>query len=320
MPVFWLPIALAAVLSPSPQGDVPQEPAVRRYRVTYHHAVTNRTKQRLEGVVVYLPVPVSDDYQTVSGFRVLREAPVQISNRSARYGLQVKRLALPPLEPGQRFEVGFAVDVALAEPVAVDLTAPASDEPIPEAIAADYLGDDPVFGLEHPSIREHSARFQRRHDDPTQRALAIHDFVASTLRYASGDGWDPAPVVLERKSGSCSEFSYLFAALCRGTGLPTRFVGASIFPQRSKAPFEDRGWHRWVEVWLPGRGWVPFDPTLDRGRPAKRAFAGTHHGRVLIVSRLGARTTQLGLTYIGANSKTGETSRARWFTWVELPD
>ena len=144
---------------------------------------------------------------------------------------------------------------------------------------------------------------------------SIH--VASTLRYDAGGGWDSAPEVLERKSGSCSEFSYLFASLCRATGLPTRFVGASIFPARSTAPFEDRGWHRWVEVWLPGRGWVPFDATLDRGRPAKRTFAGTHHGRVLILSRLGARTTQLGLSYLGANTHTGETSRERWFTWEE---
>jgi hypothetical protein len=184
-------------------------------------------------------------------------------------------------------------------------------------VLAWFTADDPIFGLSTPAIRAEVDKLSRQHPDPVERAIAAHDFVASRLKYRSEDGWDHAPVVLERGSGSCSEFSYLFAALCRGTGIPTRFVGASIFPLKSSAPFEDRGWHRWVEVYLPGRGWVPFDPTLDRAKPPKRNFVGAHHPRTLVLTRINTRSLQLGLSYLPSNSHTGETSRKRWFTWSQ---
>jgi hypothetical protein len=109
----------------------------------------------------------------------------------------------------------------------------------------------------------------------------------------------------------------VFCALCRATGIPTRFVGASIFPAKSTSPFQDHGHHRWAETWLPGHGWTPFDPTLDRRKPAKQDFVGTHHPRTLIVTRTGDKSLQLGLSYVGSNSHTGETTRRRWFTWTQ---
>ena len=248
-----------------------------------------------------------------------RERPVHISNRTGAYGTKIKRVALPPLQPGERFEVGFSLVLRLGAPIHFDLAQPAPAEAAPPDMSA-WLKDDALFSLRDPLVTEPAAKLLKEHPDPTERALAIHDFVASRLRYQGGDGWDRAPEVLRRGSGSCSEFSYVFSALCRASGLPTRFAGASILPMGAKLPFEDRGWHRWVEVHLPGRGWVPFDPTLDRGRPAKRRFAGTHHRQVLVLTRIGTRTSQLGLSYIGADNATSKTKRARWFTWSALEE
>ncbi|MBL9141828.1 MAG: transglutaminase domain-containing protein, partial [Phycisphaerae bacterium] len=180
-----------------------------------------------------------------------------------------------------------------------------------------YTRDANIFGLGTPDIARTATDLLKQHPDPAARARAIHDLVASTIRYQGGGGWDPAPQVLSRKSGSCSEFTYLFCALCRATGIPTRFVGASIFPAKSIAPFQDHGHHRWAQAWLPNLGWVDFDPTLDAGKPAKQAFVGTHHGRTLLVTHSGDKSLQLGLSYLGANSHTGETSRSMWFTWSQ---
>ena len=57
------------------------------------------------------------------------------------------------------------------------------------------------------------------------------------------------------------------ALMLRMLGIPAR-VAAGF----TSGTYEDGGWtvtdhnaHTWVEVWFPGYGWLPFDPTPGRG-------------------------------------------------------
>ena len=70
-------------------------------------------------------------------------------------------------------------------------------------------------------------------------------------------GWEPAPVVLERGSGSCSEYSFAFLSLCRIAGLPARYVGSIVV--RTEDGSCDEAAHRWAQVYLPPFGWVDWD-------------------------------------------------------------
>lgn len=314
MRALFLSLLLLPPSSQSP-GEPPSPPPTE-YEIVYHHKLRNRTQAPLKEVVVYLPVPQSDEYQQVRDFRVERDRAVRISNRTDAYGTKIKRVAIADLQPNEEVDVGFSCVVQLAPPRRVVLDAAKAGEAIPAELSRFTL-DHPIFGLGSEKIRAKAKQLLDAHPNPVDRVLAIHDFVAGTLKYDSGDGWDPAPVVLERRSGSCSEFTYLFCALCRATGLPTRFIGASIFPAKSAPPFHDHGHHRWAQVWLPGHGWVDFDPTLDRAKPPKRDFVGTHHGRTLVLTRIGSKSLQLGLSYVGANNLSGETTRTRVFVWSQ---
>lgn len=310
------------VPSPAP----PSQPAVVRaeYEVFYHHVVRNRTDRELRDVVVYLPVPPSDEYQQIADFRVECPPGLSIENRTDEFGTRMKRVALAPLGPGAEVEVGFSCVARLGPPVKVLLDPAKAAEAAgggpgdaPAEVRSLYLRDHDVLGLKDPALVERAASIWNNHRNTVDRLWTIHRYVASNLKYRAEDGWDPAPVVLKRGSGSCSEFSYVFCALCRATGIPTRFVGGSICPRDAKLPYEDRNQHRWAEAYVPGQGWAPFDPTLDRGTQTKKDFMGTHHGRVLILTKIGDRSRQLGLSYIGSNSHGGETTRQRWFTWSQ---
>lgn len=320
---LWITlIALLAQPAVASHATEPGSDSDTTFEVYYHHAVRNRTDQTLTDVVVYLPLPVSDAYQQIEDFRVEHSVPVHLANRHDAFGTRIRRVAIPTMAPGEEVEVGFSCIVRLAAPIRVTLDPSLAEgadvEPMPPVVRDVYLRDHRIFSLEDASIKAAAAELLREHPNPVDRAHAIHDLIASTMRYKQGDGWDPAPEVLRRRSGSCSEFSYLFSALCRASGIPTRFVGASICPILvHDAPFQDRGQHRWVEVYLPGHGWVPFDPTLDRSRRPRQDFVGTHHGRTLIMTRIGDQSRQLGLSYIGANSHGRQVTRSRWFTWSQ---
>lgn len=68
---------------------------------------------------------------------------------------------------------------------------------------------------------------------------------------------------LDRGRGTCRDFAVLFAEAVRTLGFGARLVSGYLFD-----PNEDRigttasgATHAWVEVFVPGAGWIAFDPT-----------------------------------------------------------
>jgi hypothetical protein len=75
------------------------------------------------------------------------------------------------------------------------------------------------------------------------------------------DAFSAADVLRERR-GECQGHAYLFAALARAGGLPTRVVNGIVYVP------EYRGflYHTWNEVWIAGEGWRPVDATFSQPR------------------------------------------------------
>jgi transglutaminase-like putative cysteine protease len=74
--------------------------------------------------------------------------------------------------------------------------------------------------------------------------------------------------VVETKTGYCQHYAGAMALMLRLLGIPAR-VAAGFVPGH----YRDGVWrvtdhdaHTWVEIWFPGYGWLPFDPTPGRGR------------------------------------------------------
>lgn len=68
---------------------------------------------------------------------------------------------------------------------------------------------------------------------------------------------------LRRRSGSCRDFAVLMIEAVRSLGLAARFVSGYIFvPEVNRAAAVGGGaTHGWMQAYLPGAGWVDFDPT-----------------------------------------------------------
>lgn len=92
--------------------------------------------------------------------------------------------------------------------------------------------------------------------------------------------------LLERRTGHCEYFSTAMAVLLRTQGVPTREVNGFLGGEWSE--FGDylavtgNQAHSWVEVWFPGYGWVPFDPTPPAGGAGLSAGAWSWPGRYLL--------------------------------------
>ncbi|WP_093033535.1 transglutaminase family protein [Ruegeria marina] len=68
---------------------------------------------------------------------------------------------------------------------------------------------------------------------------------------------------LDRGWGSCRDFAVLFAEATRTLGFGARLVSGYLFDSSGEqVGSADAGsTHAWVEVFVPGAGWIPFDPT-----------------------------------------------------------
>lgn len=72
----------------------------------------------------------------------------------------------------------------------------------------------------------------------------------------------PIDESLRSRKGVCQDYSHILIALVRMLRIPCRYVSGYLFP---RTKLEERSalgaTHAWVEAWLPGLGWVGFDPT-----------------------------------------------------------
>lgn len=94
----------------------------------------------------------------------------------------------------------------------------------------------------------------------TRLSRGIHDGFLYRRREAKGV---QAPLeTLELGHGSCRDFALLMIDAARSLGLAARFVSGYLATMPNVAPTEAHGaTHAWAQVYLPGTGWVDFDPT-----------------------------------------------------------
>jgi transglutaminase-like putative cysteine protease len=70
---------------------------------------------------------------------------------------------------------------------------------------------------------------------------------------------------LRLRSGSCRDYALLMMEAARSLGLAARFVSGYLNVHGTAGQTKTGGGstHAWVEVYIPGAGWVEFDPTND---------------------------------------------------------
>ena len=75
-----------------------------------------------------------------------------------------------------------------------------------------------------------------------------------------------APIeTMNRRAGSCRDFALLMMEAVRSLGLAAQFVSGYLYDERligARGGLVGGGaTHAWLQVYLPGAGWVEFDPT-----------------------------------------------------------
>ena len=119
----------------------------------------------------------------------------------------------------------------------------------------------PLFKQDLVKIREWIDPLWQGRPLKTLRLLqAINKKIYQDIRYLRREvkGVQGPGETLDRKSGACRDFAALFVESARGLGLAARFVSGYLHAESISGPMS---MHAWAEVYLPGAGWIGFDPS-----------------------------------------------------------
>ena len=130
---------------------------------------------------------------------------------------------------------------------------------------SDYLKTDEFWESDNPVIQGKATQLTSTLTTNTSKAEAIYTFVIDTLVYDKNVNLNTherkgAAVSIVSPEGSvCQEYTDLFIALARASGVPAREVAGYAEDVRSNS--SSLTLHSWVEFWDEENGWTMADPT-----------------------------------------------------------
>lgn len=229
-----------------------------------------------EGIPVRLEFPGyprADLDQVVQTYELVRQTPnlvfaaadpfrVYLSGGSARLWDDGTVTTSQEQEEGIVYSVISLVNVAGRD----EMRAATGD--IPPAVADRYLQ---VPDALPQRVRDLGRELTARGDTPYTKAEAVEEWLGDNVEYSLDLTGQPPGAdavdwfLFEHRRGWCEPIASSMVMLLRSGGVPARFVTG--FAPGLRNPFS--GWyevrvadaHAWVEVWIPGHGWVAFDPT-----------------------------------------------------------
>lgn len=143
---------------------------------------------------------------------------------------------------------------------------------------AEFYSDSFYVRLDGEFRREAEAALNGTESDTWSTVCRLGRHVRRTFAYRPNltEVSTLATDALNLRAGVCQDFAHVLLGLCRISGIPTRYV-SGYFLNRSRRPGEIEASHAWVEAFLPGFGWAPYDPTHDR--PADERYVKVAVGR-----------------------------------------
>jgi transglutaminase-like putative cysteine protease len=225
-------------------------------------------------------------------------------------------------------EVRWYHDVFNNSIAVADFSAPADTLVLESEVVIEHYGSDDIrfpikpyaqalpFSYAYDDIADLARTNERHYPDPDQRidqwaraylaagnhrtdqvlgemTRGINADFAYEARYE--EGTKTPDETLRSKSGTCRDFALLMIEAARALGLAARFVTGYLYDPSQDSALELRGanaTHAWVQVFLPGAGWVEYDPTNG-------LIGGTNLIRVA-VTRDPSQAMVVQGTYLGA--------------------
>jgi transglutaminase-like putative cysteine protease len=160
----------------------------------------------------------------------------------------------------------------------------------------------PFYEGKQDALRQWANQFVEGHTDSRDILVRMNQCIKDTMQYVARqeEGVQTPQETLALGKGSCRDFATLMIEAARHLGYAARFVSGYIYSADLEDASSAGATHAWLQVYLPGAGWIPFDPTnnLVGGHDLIRVGVARHASLALPLSGIwtGAPSDYLGMT------------------------
>jgi transglutaminase-like putative cysteine protease len=222
-------------------------------------------------VHVFIPIPSDTALQTVEALEIVSPLAGAIESEPV-YGNRFWHGRLAESD-GNALPVTLEA-VVRRSPAGRSAPGPAGAQPLGPDERARFLGPNRRVVVGHemlePILAETRAAANGGGQEATARAL--YDWVVDNVTYKKvGSGWGNGDTfwACSERYGNCTDFHALLISLARTEGIPARFqMGFPVPEDRPRGRIG--GYHCWVDLYLPGTGWLPVDASEASKHPEKR--------------------------------------------------
>lgn len=268
----------------------------RKTKIRYTHQIKNFGPGNIKTLDVHIAIPKDRHNQKINriGYPVVQPGSME----EDKWSQETAHFHEEKIKPGKTVNYIMTTDAQIFAVRHFLFPEDAGElDEIPQKVKNQYLENNEKYQIKHPFIQKKVKEIVDGDENTFWIARKIFDYLIDNMYYERVGGWNTAPTVLERGNGSCSEYTFVYIAMCRAAGLPARYVGSAVV--RGDASCIDEVFHRWAEVYMPGYGWIPVDPSGgDKESPRDQTDSfGALSNRFLITTEGGGGSKTMQWTY-----------------------
>lgn len=275
--------------------------ATKQYTVRQHISLVNEGdeapgKQNL-WVALIRDIP---PYQRVLSRRI---SPKNYTLVTDEYGNQYAEFDFTKHLPGKSRTVDIEYQVIVNE-VLYDLGACVGE--LPEAFT------QPELHIEssNPQIIALAEELSSGKKTVCEQVRAFYNHAGDELIYTYNRNSWGAQATFGLMGADCTEYASLVIALSRAQGIPSRYYEGLLFIE-GKDEGVAQTEHSWLDVYLPGIGWVGMDPTIGRLPGYRDAYFAHYVPDRVIVTTGRNPSTLRGASYWSHLYWPGDTTSIR---------
>ncbi len=294
------------------------------YKVQEKLTLTNRGSVRpaKQNIWIALIRDVSP-YQKVRSMEITPDKYRLITDE---YGNLYAEFDLADMPPGSTTSIHIQYQVAVNELI----YDPASCEETALGLGIDSSGGNespgsylqPELHVESNNVQimDLAQQLSQGKQTACEKARAFYDYVGDNLVYTYNQADWGAQATLGEMGADCTEYASLMMALCRASGIPARYVEGLLILGEETEP-SARTEHAWLEVYFPGSGWTPMDPTMGRFPINREKYFAAIPPNHIIVTQGRHPSTLRGASYWTHLYWPGNSTEIRIedFEWIVTP-
>jgi len=241
------------------------------YHSQYQVKITNSRKSANDFFVI-LPIPQSNDYQTIDKKVYFSPEPIEIKTDEKyknKYG--VWRLNLKPHQTAF-LEEKFLISVKARHIRGIKKFKPEDYKKNQEHKL--YIQDNVFINSENSEIKNIIEKIAKERHSVVDIIKRINKYIIEKLKYGEPIAQlYSSDEALKNDCVDCGGFSALFVSLCVAAGIPARIISGFW------AGYEPNTMHAWAEALLSNGKWIAVDPAVEHLRKHNRTkkFAKLNH-------------------------------------------